>query len=83
MTHRTLQRLIGRAIVDKYFRDDLLNGKRQEAIAEFNLTHDERIAICSIEAGSFEEFASKLHDWIEAAYTEPQDQPKPLSGFLS
>lgn len=66
MIHRALQYLIGRAIVDKSFREQLLDGSRQQLLAEFDLTDDERLAIESIEASTLEEFACRLHRWIEA-----------------
>lgn len=82
MTHRAVQHLIGRAIVDKEFRDQLLNSGRKQALAQFDLTDDERKAICSIKARSFEEFASELHDWIETVDGEPRRRPTWLSGIV-
>jgi hypothetical protein len=79
MKHRALQDLIGRAIVDREFRDRLLNGNREQVVAEFDLTDIERRAIHSIEAQSFEEFAGSLQDWIESV----DDTPKHQSGWLS
>ncbi len=71
MRHRVLQDLIGRAIVDKDFREQLLNGRRQQTIAEFDLTDDEKMAIDAIEARNFEEFAGKLHRWLEGLSDMP------------
>ncbi|MFQ5593443.1 MAG: Os1348 family NHLP clan protein [Anaerolineae bacterium] len=65
MSHRALQNLVGRAIVDRDFRDQLLNGNREQVMADFNLADDEVSAISSIEAHSLEAFASELDDWLE------------------
>lgn len=71
MTHRALQNLVGRAIIDKDFREQLLNGGREQMIAEFNLTDDELDAIRSIHTRRFEEFAGQLHGWIEEFDNQP------------
>lgn len=75
MMHRTLQNLMGRAIIDKVFQNELLNGGREQTIAEFELTDAEKEAVTSIEAKSFEEFAGRLHGWIEASNGKPSDGP--------
>lgn len=72
MSHRALQNLVGRAIVDRDFRDKLLNGNREQAIADFNLADDEICAISSIEAHSLEAFASELDDWLEVHDGKPR-----------
>lgn len=64
MSERALQALIGHAIVDKKFRHQLMNGGREHLLAEFELTEDERSVVRSIQAQTFEEFASQLHAWI-------------------
>ena len=66
MSHRALQSLVGRAIVDRSFRDQLLNGNRDEVLADFNLADDELSAIRSIDAHSLETFAGELDDWLGA-----------------
>ncbi len=72
MRHRALQTLVGRAIVDKGFREQLLNGNRERVIAEFDLSDDELRAIRSIKAQSFEAFAGELHSWIEVGDRDPK-----------
>ncbi len=64
MSERALQALIGHAIVDRKFRHQLMNGGRERLLAEFDLTEDERNVVRSIQAQTFEEFASQLHTWI-------------------
>lgn len=64
MSERALQALIGHAIVDKRFRHQLMNGGREHLLVEFDLTEDERDVVRSIQAQTFEEFASQLHAWI-------------------
>jgi hypothetical protein len=64
MSERALQALIGHAIVDKKFRDQLLNGGRERLLEEFELTETERDVLRSIQAQTFEEFASQVHMWI-------------------
>lgn len=71
MSHPALQQLIGRAIVDKEFCVQLLNGRRAAAVAEFRLTDAERDAVLGIRAGTLEEFAAKLDQWIEAPNALP------------
>jgi hypothetical protein len=58
----TLQALIGTALVDRRFGEELLNGKRPMLVAEFDLTDEERKAILSVEAGSVQEFAVGLYE---------------------
>lgn len=82
MTHRALQDLIGRAIVDKDYRDQLLNGNREQALAQLDLTDEERTTVDSIEAQSLEEFAGQLHDWIEAVGGESGRRPSRLFRLL-
>ncbi len=72
MGHRALQNLVGRAIVDRGFRDQLLNGNREDVLADFNLADDELSAIRSVEAHSLETFASELDDWLGAHDARPR-----------
>lgn len=82
MMHRSVQALIGRAIVDKDFRNQLLNGRRELALAQFDLTDEEKQVICSIEAQSFEEFAREIHAWIELIEGKAQRRPLQMAGLL-
>ena len=65
MKHSALQNLVGRAIVDQNFRARLLNGSREQALAECKLSEAECNVVRGINAQSFEEFAEKLDEWIE------------------
>ena len=62
MSEVTVQALIGTALVDRRFSEELLNGKRPTLVAEFDLTDEERKAILSVEAGSVQEFAAGLYE---------------------
>ena len=73
MPHHEVDRLIGRAIADTLFREELLESPGV-AILEFPFTSDERNAIASIEAGSLEDFAQQL---IERMKTYPNGHQKP------
>lgn len=64
MSERALQAIIGHAIVDRGFRHELMNGGRERLLADFDLTEAERDVVRSIQAQTFEEFASELHSWI-------------------
>ena len=65
MSSRTLQGLIGTALTDPEFCDRLLNGERHTLLVEFGLTDDEQSAIMAIEAGSLQEFAACLDEWLQ------------------
>ena len=75
MQHIALQNLIGRAIIDKKFRGQLLNGSREQVIDEFDLTDAEKEVLRSIEAQNFDQFASQIHHWIETT-SRPPAQPR-------
>ena len=62
--HQELQALVGRALVDPKFRKDLLNGHRQDCLAEFPLTPDELIVASSVVAGDLTSFAAQVDQWI-------------------
>jgi len=76
MSERALQALIGQAIVDKKFRHQLMNGGREHILAEFDLTEDERNVVRSIQAQTFEEFASQLHAWIMQSRNSTSFRPR-------
>jgi len=64
MSVAAMQRIVGTAIVDQDFREDLLNGRRQETIAAFALTPEEHRAIMTIRAQTLHEFAEALDHWL-------------------
>jgi hypothetical protein len=60
MSRTALQVLIGTALVDQEFCEDLLNGKRPVILAEFDLTTAEREAALAVETDSIKGFAVGL-----------------------
>ena len=66
MSQMAFQALVGTALVDPEFGEELLNGKRPGLLAQFDLTDDEREAILSVEAGSIQQFAVGLYEWLTA-----------------
>lgn len=63
MTAKTLSTLIGTAVIDETFRQNLLSDP-WSALNGFDLTREEKEAIASIEARSIEQFALQLAGWI-------------------
>jgi hypothetical protein len=61
---RVLEQLVGTAIIDPRFREDLLNGRRREVIADFDLTAEEKAMILGIHAHTLQEFAAVLDRWL-------------------
>jgi hypothetical protein len=75
-THEELQAVIGRAIVDPTFCKDLLNGHRQERLAEFELSLEEREIASSVQATDLATFAAAIDRWIESKpVTEVRNNP--------
>lgn len=64
MSATALQALIGTALVDREFCEELLNGKRPTLLAEFDLSDEEREVVLTIETDSIQEFAIGLYEWI-------------------
>lgn len=56
--------LIMTAVIDEAFRERLVAAPAQ-VVGDFDLTNDEQEALTSIRAGSFTEFAARLHRWLE------------------
>ena len=65
MSHRALQRLVSTALTDQVFCDRLLNGRRRAVLTGFELTDEEQATVLSIEAGSLQEFAIQLDEWLQ------------------
>jgi hypothetical protein len=61
-----LQTLVGTALTDPKFCNDLLNGRRHTLLAKFDLTDEEQEVVLVIEAESIQEFAAHLCEWLEA-----------------
>lgn len=65
MAERTLDLIIGLALVDESFSQALLSNSN-DLLADFDLTVDEREALASIHANSLELFAKQLWDRLES-----------------
>ncbi|MCL5074180.1 MAG: Os1348 family NHLP clan protein [Chloroflexi bacterium] len=63
MSYYGLQAVVGTAIVDRQFRDALLEDA-EGVIGGFDLTEEEFGVVASIRANSLEQFAAQLHDWL-------------------
>jgi len=61
-----LHALVGTALTDPQFCNDLLNGRRHTVLAKFDLTDEEREVVLVIKAKSIQEFAVHLCEWLEA-----------------
>jgi hypothetical protein len=61
-----LHALVGTALTDPGFCNDLLNGRRHTVLAKFDLTDEEREVVLVIEAESIQEFAARLDEWLQA-----------------
>lgn len=80
MSWEDLQAIVSTALIDKQFSHDLLNSKRKQAIARFNLTLEERQAVTAISAETLEQFADQLDSWI-ARHARKELLPRQLSAF--
>ena len=61
--YEALQHVVGTAIVDARFRQQLL-AKSTAALSDFDLTREEREAIGCVHAHTMQGFAQELHGWI-------------------
>ena len=61
MAQETMHKMIGRALTDRQFREDLLRSPL-EATRDLPLTSQERELIASVQAASLEEFSRKLNE---------------------
>lgn len=75
MSLRELNRLIGTALVEPRFCERLLNGGREEALAVFELTAEERTLLLGIRADSLRGFAQVLDEWMTC-----RDGTVPIAG---
>jgi hypothetical protein len=66
MSQMALHTLVGTALTDSRFCNDLLNGRRHTLLADFDLTDEEQEAVLVIEADSIQKFAAHLHEWLRA-----------------
>ena len=58
-THR-IDELVWMALTDSAFREQLLNGRRREALAVLSLTEAERQAVLAVKADTLDDFAGAL-----------------------
>jgi hypothetical protein len=70
MANEVLQSIVGTALVDSAFRQNLLN-KSPEALGRFDLTAEESVAITSVRARTFHGFANELQRWISSRDAAP------------
>ncbi len=63
MSHQALQFIIGTALTDGEFCQQLLLNP-EEAVTDFDLTRAERATVAAIRADRLEDFAYQLHQWI-------------------
>ena len=66
MSKIALQSLIGTALLDRGFCEELLNGGRPVLLAEFDLTDEEQKVVLTIETGSIQGFAIGLYERLTA-----------------
>ena len=70
MSTSTVHRLIGRALTDRRFREDLLR-RPSQAIKDYPLSQLERSHIKSLREGSLEEFSQKLSERLRYSIEVP------------
>ena len=66
MSKMALQALVGTALLDREFCDELLNGGRPVLLAEFDLSDEEQEVALTIETGSIQGFAIGLYERLTA-----------------
>jgi hypothetical protein len=60
-----------RILLDESFQHAMLNGQRQDCLASFQLTDQERIAILTIRSKNLHQFISELHRLMQTSGTRP------------
>jgi hypothetical protein len=60
MSARSLEAIVGKAVVSDRFRAGILNGQRAELIRPFGLEPEEASAVLSIHASDLSEFAQAI-----------------------
>jgi len=66
MSRRALQNLLGVALIDRDFCEELLTKRRLALLDEFGLTDEERELVISIKADSIQDFAEQLYGWLQS-----------------
>ena len=72
MSVEAVQMIVGTAVIDRRFRQTLLE-KPAAAIKPFELAPDEYAVVLAIEANTLEQFARKIDEWITAKAAERRD----------
>jgi hypothetical protein len=70
MSYYMLNAIITRSLLDGQFCKDILNGKRNERLREFDLSPAERQAILSIKADGIDQFIQEMNRWMYPAEVE-------------
>jgi hypothetical protein len=64
VSEAALKALVGTALLDREFGEELLRGGGGALLAGFDLTSEEQEAILSIQADSVPELAARLREWL-------------------
>ena len=79
MSQMALQTLVGTALIDPEFCNDLLNGRRHTLLTKFDLTDEEREVVLVIEAESIQEFAARLDEWLKTQESLTSHPPRAVA----
>ena len=79
MSQMALQTLVGTALTDREFCNDLLNGRRHTLLTKFDLTDEEREVVLVIEAESIQEFAARLDEWLKVQESLISHPPRAMA----
>jgi hypothetical protein len=79
MSARTLEAIVGKAVVSDRFRTGILNGQRAELIRPFGLDPEETSAVLSIHARDLSEFALAIE---KLTMGEPSPPAAPYDAWL-
>jgi len=66
MARIALQNLLGAALIDREFCEELLTKRQLVLLIQFELTDEERELVMSIKADSFQDLAEELYDWLQS-----------------
>jgi len=78
MAYEALQAVIGTAVIDRAFCQALLHGPRRRVVKDFHLSLEEMDALLAIRAGTLEQLARQLDEWI----MQQQNQIEPPALIL-
>lgn len=66
MSRRALQSLLGIALINRDFCEELPTKRQLALLVEFDLTNEERELVMSIKADSIQDFAEQLYGWLQS-----------------